>query len=340
MNGRLDVYLDRNDLSTMSHRHYVDRLASEYDDRPDVRTVQTISKTDVVHLNYLNPFGRVRHAKESLVRHFCDLVESVSRISKPVVLTEHGALQFSQRLDPRLAEYPELGEPGFPDKIKVAAQKLLANVADAIIAVSDWVAKALQHGGISASKVHTVHHGVSETFENREATAEDPFVFHLSKYSEQKNPRTILEVGRNLSVPLIVAGRRWDKNITDPPDGVEVRGYVSDEELLSLYNRASVFFFPSLYESFGLPIVESMACGTPVVGSNCGSVPEVIGEGGMTREPFDTAGFVDALERFVTEPEYRREYERRAVSRAEKFSWAATAEETIETYERAIERET
>jgi len=336
MSGRLNVYLDRNDLSTMSHRYYVDRLASEYNDRSDVRTVQTISEADVIHLNYLNPFGRVRHAKESLVRHFRDLMESVSRISKPVVLTEHGALQFSQRLDPRLAEYPELGEPGLSDKIKVTAQKLLANISDAIIAVSDWVAKALQHGGIPASKIHTVHHGVSEKFEDRELTADDPFVFHLSKYSEQKNPRTILEVGEALSVPLVIAGRRWDKNVSNPPDGVEVRGYVTDEELLSLYNRASAFFFPSLNESFGLPIVESMACGTPVVGSNCGSVPEVINGGGITQDPFNIEGFINALESLVSDSGHRQGFENQALKRAKEFSWDWTAEETIRVYERTI----
>lgn len=333
MSGRLKVYLDQNDLTTMSHRHYVDRLAEQFDTRSDIETVSSIDAADVVHLNYLNPFGRVRHAKESVLRHFLDLFETVRRSSKPLVVTEHGALQFSQQLDPRLAEFPQLGQPGVSDKLKVASQKALSNRADAVIAVSDWVAGALEAGGIPSSKVHTVYHGVSEKFENRESTADDPFVFHLSKYSEQKNPETILEVGRKLSVPLVIAGRRWDDNIDSSPEGIEIRGYVEEEELLGLYNRASVFFFPSLYESFGFPIVESMACGTPVVGSNCGSVPEIIGCGGVDYDPFETEEFVNLLEEFITDSEFREEYESRAVDRAQGFSWEKTAENTIEIYE-------
>jgi len=229
-------------------------------------------------------------------------------------------------------EFPELGTPGLSDRIKVIAQKLLSRAANGIIGVSEWVSKALRKEGIPESKIHTVHHGVSDQFENNRSTDKDPFIFHLSKYSEQKNPGMILEVGRELSVPLVIAGRRWEDNVGNSPEGVEIRGYVSYEELLSLYNRASAFFFPSLYESFGLPIVESMACGTPVVGSDCGSVPEVIGPGGLSLAPFDTRGFVEALERFASEPEYRREFETKALSRAQEFSWTKTAEETTEIY--------
>jgi hypothetical protein len=96
MSGRLKVYLDQNDLTTMSHRHYVDRLAEQFDTRSDIETVSSINAADVIYLNHLNPFGRVRHAKESVLRHFLDLFETVRRSSKPLVVTEHGALQFSQ----------------------------------------------------------------------------------------------------------------------------------------------------------------------------------------------------------------------------------------------------
>jgi glycosyltransferase involved in cell wall biosynthesis len=75
-----------------------------------------------------------------------------------------------------------------------------------------------------------------------------------------------------------------------------------------------------------------MACGTPVVGSNCGSVPEIVGEGGICHEPFEADAFIDDLNRFASEPEYRRKFELCALLRAKNFSWKRTAEKTISAY--------
>lgn len=332
----MKVYLDRTDKPSMSHRQYVERLRTAFESRDDVVVVDRPGAADVLHLNGLNPFGRVNGGKENVPRHVANLLASV-RPGANVVVTEHGALQFSKAVDPRLGTFPELQGRRSTDRVKVAGQRALGRTSDVVVAVSDWVRDALVEGGFPATKVSRVYHGVGEEFQDTEPTATEPFVFHLSKYSPQKDPETILEVGRRLSVPLVVAGYQWCERVPDPPDGVEVRGEVSQAELLDLYNRASAFFFPSLYESFGLPIVEAMACATPVVGSDCGSVPEIVGEGGCCHGPKAIEAYVSSLERLVDDAGYRTDLEDRARQRAANFGWSRTASDTIAAYERAMQ---
>ncbi len=100
---------------------------------------------------------------------------------------------------------------------------------------------------------------------------------------------------------------------------------VSDDDLLLLYNAASLFVFPSLQEGFGLPPLEAMACGTPVVASRCSSLPEVIGEAGMLVAPGDTASLAAALANILSDPALAASLAGRGIEQAGKFSWAATA---------------
>ena len=103
-----------------------------------------------------------------------------------------------------------------------------------------------------------------------------------------------------------------------------------------LIRGARALLFPSLYEGFGLPPLESMACGTPVVGSNCASMPEIVGQGGLLFEPEDTNSMGHALVRLATEPPYREELGRLAVTQAARFSWQSTARATLAAYREAI----
>jgi glycosyltransferase involved in cell wall biosynthesis len=111
-------------------------------------------------------------------------------------------------------------------------------------------------------------------------------------------------------------------------DAVVFTGYVTDAELVYLYNAASVFVLPSLCEGFGLPALEAMACGTPVVASAAGSLPEVVGDAGLLCEAGDPLAFRKAVERILRDPELRAALHERGVKRAAKFSWEEAARVT------------
>ncbi|MBN1920029.1 MAG: glycosyltransferase family 4 protein [Anaerolineae bacterium] len=102
-------------------------------------------------------------------------------------------------------------------------------------------------------------------------------------------------------------------------------GFVADADLPALYRQATAFAFPSLYEGFGLPVIEAMACGTPVVGSAVSSIPEVVGDAGLLVDPLDVDGWRTALQRVCEDSALRAELRSRGLSHARQFSWARAA---------------
>jgi glycosyltransferase involved in cell wall biosynthesis len=111
-------------------------------------------------------------------------------------------------------------------------------------------------------------------------------------------------------------------------DRIHLLGYVPEESLPALYRGAHCFVFPALAEGFGLPVVEAMACGTPVVAAASGSLPEVIGDGGQLFKPRDAAGLSHILRQLLTDTTMRDHWANVATARAAMFSWARTAELT------------
>jgi glycosyltransferase involved in cell wall biosynthesis len=109
-------------------------------------------------------------------------------------------------------------------------------------------------------------------------------------------------------------------------------GYVEEADLPAFYELAEVFVFPSLYEGFGLPALEAMACGTPVVCSNRSSLPEVVGEAGLLVDPTDTAAMTAAIRQILADADLQLDLKQRGLARAQQFSWARAAAELTALY--------
>jgi glycosyltransferase involved in cell wall biosynthesis len=113
---------------------------------------------------------------------------------------------------------------------------------------------------------------------------------------------------------------------------VTFAGAVTEAQLLALYRAASALVYPSRYEGFGLPLLEAMACGTPVIAARTSSIPEVVGDAGVLLDPDDEAGWIDAIERVLEDSPHRDRLRDQGLSRAREFSWQRTAEETARVY--------
>jgi len=111
-------------------------------------------------------------------------------------------------------------------------------------------------------------------------------------------------------------------------------GIVSDLELVALYQQASVFVFPSLYEGFGLPVLEAMACGCPVITSNASSLPEIVGKAGVLVNPRNPGELVEAMARVLTDTSLALTFRKMGREQAQKFSWEKTARATADLYEK------
>lgn len=144
--------------------------------------------------------------------------------------------------------------------------------------------------------------------------------------------------------PLLLAGRPgWLANEVDGLiASLGLQGRVvfcwgpSQDELVHLYNGAALFVFPSLYEGFGFPVLEAMACGTPVISSNAGSLAEVTGDGGIQVDPSDDAALAAAIDAVLGSPSLAAELRQRGFAHVARFSWERCAEETLAVYRRVL----
>lgn len=219
--------------------------------------------------------------------------------------------------------------------------ELVREHVDAIITVSEFLkAELVEHKDVSPEKVHPVHLAPESQFRVTDATADRPFVL-----SDTPEPR-LIEMFRRLKeagcehdlVVFSMRGYGYEraKGLVAEyglEEDVEFRGYVPDEELVDLYNTASVYVRFADYEGFGLPPVEAMACGCPVVTSDAGSLPEVVADAGITLDAEDVEGYVDAVAHILSDDEYRETMVDAGLDRADSFSWERTARETVAVYE-------
>jgi glycosyltransferase involved in cell wall biosynthesis len=117
---------------------------------------------------------------------------------------------------------------------------------------------------------------------------------------------------------------------------ISLYGYATDEEIVSLYRNAAVFVYPSLYEGFGLPVLEAMAQGCPVIASNVSSLPEVVGDAAVLVDPFNTTEIAEAMIKVLADDELKREMSVKGINRAKLFSWDRTAEQYVKVFDRVL----
>jgi glycosyltransferase involved in cell wall biosynthesis len=176
------------------------------------------------------------------------------------------------------------------------------------------------------------------------------FVLYLGGFDQRKNVPHMIRaysrlVGNHASAPdLVVAGRLPDQHSTFFPDpraaarqaGVNDRvrfiGEVAEDDKPALYSLATCFVFPSLYEGFGLPVLEAMACGAPVVTSRTSSLGELAGDGALLVDPQSEEELAGAIGRFIEKPALRAEYAMRGRERARHFQWSETTQLTVQAY--------
>jgi glycosyltransferase involved in cell wall biosynthesis len=217
--------------------------------------------------------------------------------------------------------------------------------------------------GLDPARIDVAQPGVGEAFgplppdEVRAFRAAqglpERFILYLGTIEPRKNLETLLHAYAHLpqradGVGLVIAGGRgW---LYERVFGlieqlglagqVITAGYVEGESLPMWYNAATVFAYPSLYEGFGLPVIEAVACGTPVVASHSTSLPEAVGpeedRGGLLAPPTDVEAWVGALSRLLDDAALREELGERGRARAARFTWQATAQKVAASYRRAL----
>jgi len=178
-----------------------------------------------------------------------------------------------------------------------------------------------------------------------------PFVFYTGSLIPRKNILLLIQAFSKLKSKgfrhkLVIGGTKnpYAREIIDATDRLGMSGeiiftgYLTEQVLVDFYNAADVFVYPSLYEGFGIPPLEAMACGTPVIASNTSSIPEVVGNAGKLINPYDAKELADALEELILDEGYREELSKKGIQRSGMFSWKRTGMETWKIYEETIRK--
>ncbi len=173
------------------------------------------------------------------------------------------------------------------------------------------------------------------------------YVLYVGTLEPRKNLTTLLEAYARIAsatqAPLLIGGGKgWlYQPIFERLDAIGLRdrvqfvGYIDEDELPLWYAAATVFVFPSIYEGFGMPPLEAMACGTPVITSNTSSLPEVVGDAGLMVAPYDIDALAGAIKNALGDADLRAELRERGFQRVRQFAWRTSAERTLAAYEQA-----
>jgi glycosyltransferase involved in cell wall biosynthesis len=244
----------------------------------------------------------------------------------------------------------------FPLAIRFSARQ-----ADALIAVSESTRRdAIRLLGVPQQKVHTTQLGVDSAFRpvqdeglragvRQKYRLPERFILYVGLVEPRKNLPLLIQAYQSLvelgsSHPLVVVGRfGWmhqqvlqEITTLGLKDKILFTGYVPQLDLPIVYNLASLFVYPTLYEGFGLPALEALACGTPVITSDIASLPEIVGDAGLLVPAGDKQALTQAMRAVLTDQALQNRLAVKGPERAAQFTWERTARLTLQVYQRVL----
>ncbi|MBU0703619.1 MAG: glycosyltransferase family 4 protein [Chloroflexi bacterium] len=282
-----------------------------------------------------------------------DFVLPPTRRSTRALLTVH---------DLSFLHYPEHFVPKLVQYLTRVVTRSVAR-ADRVLADSEATrADLIVHLGTEPEKVEVLYSGVdprfcpqpepgeAERIRARYSIGSRPYVLSVGTVQPRKNYVRLIQAfaqlqpckPANLQLAdlqlLIAGGKGWlyEDILAEAekhPNRVRVLGFVDDGDLPALYRGASLFAFPSLYEGFGLPVLEAMACGVPVVCSDVSSLPEVAGDAALLVDPLDANDLVEAMARALEEADLRQGMIAKGLAQAARFSWERAARQLVDTFD-------
>jgi glycosyltransferase involved in cell wall biosynthesis len=294
------------------------------------------SMLDIVHYPYFEPFF---------------LTVPFKKITKTVI-TIH---------DLTPLKFPEAFPSGIKGKLKWEIQKILLKNIEGIITDSDSSKKdIIKFTNLPEEKISVVYLAASDQFKVQNLKFEvenvrekyklpEKFVLYVGDVTWNKNLPRLIRAIQKTDIPLVMVGKAlidrnfdatnpWNQDrqkilqLTQGSRQIICPGFVSDEDLVFLYNAATVFAMPSLYEGFGLPVLEAMKSGCPVVTSHEGSLPEVVGEAAHFVDAYSVDSISEGIIKVFSDTKLQKELREKGLIQSSKFSWEKTANATLKVY--------
>ena len=261
---------------------------------------------------------------------------------RPVVLTVHDLFPLRRRSNARSAVASAYYRAAFPTAVRKAAR---------VVAVSASTAEELVSMlGVARARIDVIEHGIDLSTwrvpEPAEVDAvrtrfhlDEPFLLYVGTAKAHKNLRMLLEAQGASHPPLVIVGTTEEElaGVGAARSRVRALGRVSDDELRGLYAASTALLLPSWYEAVGFTALEAMACGTPVVSSNGGGLPDTVGDAAVTVDPHDVDGWRRAMARVVEDAALRDELVGRGLDRVRRRSWSDAARAYRAVYDAVVQ---
>ncbi|MCX8042461.1 MAG: glycosyltransferase family 4 protein, partial [Thermodesulfobacteriaceae bacterium] len=229
--------------------------------------------------------------------------------------------------------------------------RVVTKRANAVITVSEFSkAEILKYFPELENKIYVIYNGVNHNkFRPLDLPRKKQILF-IGAIAKHKNISVILEaflkVISKIPHKLVIVGSKdsgmpSDENITRilsmiPPNRIEFTGKVSDDDVVNLYNTSDLFIFPSIYEGFGLPLLEAMACGCPIIASKASSIPEVCGDSAIYFDPYSSEELATRILEMANNEAMKKDVIQKGIRRAKEFSWRKAAEMHTEVFKKVL----
>ena len=288
-----------------------------------------------------------------LLRRRCDLLHSLAFVTPlwqpcPAVVTIY---------DLSFIYFPER-YPAFRRHYLTSQTRRSCRSAQRVVAISESGRQDIHRlFGIPQERIDVVPPGVTPAYHPRPAAEVEAFrqkeelpaqfLLHVGTLQPRKNLPVLLEALARLNRPelllVLIGGKGWffeeifaRIKALNLEQQVRFTGYITDEELPLWYNAATIFIFPSLYEGFGMPILEAIACGTPVIAADTSSIPEVVGNAARLFAPQDVDSLVEHIHTILDNPTLRNSMRESGLDQAQHFSWSHSGRQMVAVYEQAL----
>lgn len=325
---------------------YVQNLVCEFKKYEDMFFYYTKYKriphaVDIIHIPYFDPFFITLPFKKTHKR----------------VVTVHDLTPFV---------FPKHFPVGARGTLKWHIQKRLLKQSDAIITDSLSSKKdIIRIVDFPEEKIFVIYLAPADHFRKvilssrqksevlKKYSLPEKFILYVGDVTWNKNVPRLVDAIKKTTIPLVMVGKAlvstdydakhlWNKDLhqvtmkTVGDKRFIKLGFVQDEDLVFLYNLATAFIMPSLYEGFGLPVVEAMKCGAPVISTKNGSLAEIIGEAALVIDGESSDNIAHAIKRVFSDTALQKDLSRKGLEQVKKFSWEKTARETIDVYKRVL----
>ena len=298
---------------------------------------------DLIHYPYFDPFRKLE-----LVHKNIKTVITIHDLT-PIILKNKFPVGFRGSINWQIN--------------KINLRKLAGIITDSESSKKDIIRLA----GVASEKVQAIHLAAGEEFKQIEGDTwqvgirekyrlPDRFALYVGDVTPNKNLPRLIEAVKKTNIPCVLVGKAlassdfdkdhpWNRDVAAVQEMIKddkqfiLPGFVSNSDLVALYNLATIFVMPSLYEGFGLPVLEAMQSGCPVITSGEGSLKEVAGQSAIFVNPRDVEDMVGKIKIITEDIDMQKKYAILGLRQAEKFSWHKTAKETVSVYEKILSAE-